>query len=95
MLTEKVKTYIRENVVDAVVSNYEKYKIKHKQKEPKINLVFLPTFSALFIQFMHECSNHLETVYYDLVTLSKSSNDWEIYMDGVLIGSGKFEYDDF
>lgn len=95
MLTEKVKNYIAENVVHAVVSNYEKYKTKHKQKEPKFNLVFLPTFSAVFVQFMHECSSRMETIYYELITLSSASNDWEIYMDGVLIGSGKFEYDDF
>ncbi|HEY9560575.1 MAG TPA: hypothetical protein VIR29_07280 [Anseongella sp.] len=95
MLTEKVKNYIRENVVEAVVSNYEKYKARHTHSEPKINLVFLPTFSALFVEFMHECSNHMGSMYYDLVTLSKSSKDWKIYMDGVLIGSGNFEYDDF
>lgn len=95
MLTEKVKKYIKENVVDAIVSNYEKYKVTNKQKEPRFNLVFLPTFSALFIEFMNECGNHLGTMYYDLITLSKSSHDWEIYMNDVLIGSGKFEYDDF
>lgn len=95
MLTEKVKKYITENVVEAIVSNYEKYKARHHQGEPKFNLVFLPTFSALFVEFMHECGNHLGTMYYDLVTLSKSSNDWEIYMNDVLIGSGNLGYDDF
>lgn len=95
MLTEKVKNYISENVVEAIVSNYEKYKARHKDREPKFNLVFLPTFSALFVEFMHECGNRMGSAYYDLVTLSKSANDWQIYMNGVLIGSGNFEYDDF
>lgn len=95
MLTEKVKKYIRENVMEAILSNYEKYKLSNKQHEPKFHLVFLPTFSALFVEFMHECGSRFESLYYELVTLSKSSNDWEIYMNDVLIGSGKFEYDDF
>lgn len=95
MLTDKVKKYIRENVVEAIVSNYAKYKAKHKQKEPRFNLVLLPTFSAIFVEFMRECGNSLGLKYYDLVTLSSAPNDWEIYMDGKLIGCGNFEYDDF